>query len=349
MFRKLARIVVVKNVRHHPNADALDLCNYDGWQVVTRRGEFKENQFAVAFEIDSWVPHTLAPFLSKGKEPRVFEEVLGERLKTVKLRGEISQGLLLPISILEKYNIYSFQENDDLTDILGIKKWERPEDWIPAMAKGSFPGFIEKTDQTRIQNLPNILEQYKNELFEETIKLDGSSMTMYYLTNNSSYKSSELEYQFGVCSRNLELKEDETNSFWKIAHKFNVLNKMISNYPNRSLAIQGELIGPSIQNNYEKVLKNEFYVFDIFDIETQKYLNPEERYEIVKNLGLNHVPILNKALNISQKFNSIQEMLKNAEGEGMNKGVKREGKVYKHLNSDFSFKTISNSYLLKNS
>ena len=145
-----------------------------------------------------------------------------------------------------------------------------------------------------------------------------------------------------MCSRNLELKQNEDNAFWRIALDYDI-HKKIRAYGN-NIAVQGELIAPNIQSNYEKVNKPEFYVFDVFDIDRQEYMLPKERQEFCKLLDIPHVPIVDKSLAM---IDNVDKLLDMAEGDGMNKGVKREGLVFKHNNSEFSFKAISNSYLLK--
>ena len=94
-MRKLASIRKIADIRPIPDADAIEVAVVDGWKVVVKKGEYSVGDLAVYIEIDSWVPYELAPFLSKGQEPREYNGVTGERLRTVKLRGQVSQGLLL--------------------------------------------------------------------------------------------------------------------------------------------------------------------------------------------------------------------------------------------------------------
>lgn len=175
--RQLARVVKIDQVIKHPNADSLDLCKVGGWQVVAKLGEFKAGELAIYFEIDSWIPVELAPFLIKGSEPHEYNGVYGERLRTIKLRKELSQGLLLPLSILNNVpSSYGFAfgvpEGEDLTEVLGIQKWERPLSAnLRGMAKGNFPSFLRKTDKERIQNLK--FDRYQDLVCEVTEKLDG--------------------------------------------------------------------------------------------------------------------------------------------------------------------------------
>ncbi len=329
--RKLATIRRIAEVKSIEGAEFIEAVRVDGWWVVAKKGEFPVDSLAVYMEVDSFVPTEIAHFLTKaGHEPKEFEGVKGERLRTVKLRGHLSQGLLLPISILPTTTV--IEVGNDVTELLGVLKWERPiSPQLYGQAKGNFPSFLRKTDQERVQNIGRTLEGYINETFEVTIKLDGSSCTIF---SNGE--------EDGVCSRNLELKRDENNAFWKIALEYDI-HKKIRAY-GKNLAVQGELIAPNIQGNYEKVTKPEFYVFDVFDIDKQEYMLPKERQEFCKLLDIPHVPIIDKAFTMVVDVDKLLDM---AEGNGMNKGVKREGLVFKHNSSSFSFKAISNSYLLK--
>lgn len=334
--RKLASIQTIAEIKPIEGADRIVAYRINGWYVVDQKGKYQVDESVVMCEVDSFVPTEIAPFLTKPEHfPKEFLGIKGERLRTIKLKGQLSQGLLLPMSVLpniESVGIGFYIEGEDVTSALGILKWEKP---LPAClsgtAKGNFPSFIPKTDQERVQNLSKEIEAMQGELFEVTIKLDGSSCTIFVNGEDN-----------GVCSRNLELKQTEGNAFWQIAVEEDVHAKIRST--GRNLALQGELIGPSIQGNYENVVKNEFYVYDVFDIDKREYLLPAERWDIVAQMSLKHISILSGG---SRMVQNVQQLLDMAEGEGMNKDVKREGLVFKHLHSDFSFKAISNSYLLK--
>lgn len=177
--RKLASIKPITYIKPIEGADAIECAIVDGgWPVVVKKGEYKVGDVAIYLEIDSWVPHELAPFLSKGQEPREYNGVKGERLRTVKLRGQVSQGLLLPTTILDEKGLWPLAGDPvghDLTAQLGIQKWEPP---IPAQLqgtmKGNFPHFIPKTDQERCQNLRKEFDKYQS--FENIISIaDGFS------------------------------------------------------------------------------------------------------------------------------------------------------------------------------
>lgn len=339
-MRKLASIRKIDEIRPIKDADAIECAVIGGWSVVVKRGEYKVGDLAIYCEIDSWIPTELAPFLSKGKEPREFEGVKGERLKTIKLRGQLSQGLLLPMNQIVEFignPLRVFSEGEDLSEALGIKKWEPV---IPAQlagdAKGPFPSLIPKTDQERCQNL---VEEIKaahecNSLFEITEKLEGSSMTVY-----------RIHGEFGVCSRNLDLKETNGNAFWATARAEDIEAKMIVVDEHWDFAIQGELIGPGIQNNIYKLSKPEFHVYDVYDVRSGKYLDPVARRALIASMGLKHVPVITCGKDLG--VGSVNDLLEWAEGPSrLYEKQEREGIVFKQVNGGMSFKAISNKYLL---
>lgn len=333
-MRKMATIRQIDALNPIKGADAIECATIGGWKVVVKKGEFSVGDRAVYCEIDSWIPTELAPFLSKGKEPREFEGIRGERLRTVKLRGQLSQGLLLNLDFaIPQTN--SFVEGDDVSETLGIVKWERPMNaQLAGMAKGNFPSLIPKTDQERAQNLVGeiLAAAQAGTQFEITEKLEGSSMTVYLIDG-----------VFGVCSRNLDLKETADNTFWQIAREYNIEHKMrIAGLNN--FAIQGELIGPGIQGNIYKLNKPMFMVFDVYNINAGSYLTPYDRRSLIKVLDIPHAPVLlvDKDLGVG----SVDELLQWAESESMIGKTEREGIVFKEIHGRMSFKAISNKYLL---
>lgn len=354
-MRKLCTVRKVVGIKPIDGADLIEATQVDNWWCVTKKGEFTVGQEAIFFEIDSWVPHEIAPFLSKGQDPREFLGIKGERLKTIKLRKQISQGLLLPLSHFDVD--WATIDRENLDELFNIELYER-EDASTAggVPRGNFPYFIPKTEQPRIQNLSgSFLQSIQNETFEVTIKLDGSSVTMYQLPPNSKYikqvsKDGELNPEiqsgtFGVCSKNIDLRRTEGNAFWDIATKVEMESKLKEFAGGRALAIQGELIAPNIQKNYEKVAHPQFYVYAMWDIDLQTYLTPKDASALCKLMGINYVPILHADLDLSQ-FGSISDIIAYADGAGMNPNVKREGLVYKSNQTTTTFKSISDSYLL---
>ena len=307
-------------------ADLIEAYRVNGWWVVDKKDAHEVGDLVVYCEVDSWIPHTLAPFLTKpGHYPREYLGVEGERLRTVKLKGQLSQGLLLPL--VEDNS----EEGQDFSEILGITKWEDTRYMASIDARGNFPDFIPKTDQERVQNLDRTLKKYFGQSFEVTVKRDGSSLTAFVNGEES-----------GVCSRNVNLKETEDSAFWAAANSLSLIPKILST--GRNLALQGELMSQKIQGNYEKVQGIEWNCFDIYDIDTQEYLLPKERRELCKQLRIPHIKVVEEDFVLCHNVDQLLEM---AEGPGVNPGVKQEGLVFKQNNGQFSFKAISNSYLLK--
>ena len=340
-MRKLATVRVIDAIRPIPDADAIECAIVGGWTVVVKRGEFAPGDIAVYCEIDSWIPTELAPFLSKGQEPREYEGVKGERLRTIRLRGTTSQGLLLKIEDvwtewLPENIVKHVQEGDDVTESLNIKKYEPP---IPAslsgQVRGSFPSSIPKTDQERIQNLSDRLEDWKSRGYhwEVTEKLDGTSMTVFL----------ERDGRFGVCGRNWELSETDDNSLWKAARAGDLEAKLRK--LGKALAIQGELIGEGIQGNPYKLKGQRFYVYDVYDIADTRYWSAMDRQHLVAQLGINHVPLIGSG----ELDADVPKLWEWAEGKSnLCDTTEREGLVYKCIEDPkISFKCISNLFLLR--
>lgn len=336
--RKLASIKKIAEVKPIEGADKICAYRVDGWWVVDKVSAYSVGDLVTYCEVDSFIPHELAPFLSKGNEPKEFNGIKGERLRTVRLRGTLSQGLLFPRHVaLDR--VGEIHEGMDVTDLLGIQKWEAP---IPAnlagIAAGAFPAFVRKTDQERIQNLSEELAGWagRNLTWEVTEKLDGSSGTFYMR-----------DREFGVCSRNLQLRRSPGNTFWTVADKYDL--ERILREDGRNLAIQGEVVGEGIQGNRYRITGHDFFVFDIYDIDCGRYLVSDERQKFCERVGLNHVPVINAAQSLAGQ--DVASLLKLAEGPTAiptaKNGTEREGYVYKCRELEASFKTISNVFLIK--
>lgn len=356
-MRNLASVQKVVAVETHPNADSLDIISILGWKVVCKRDEFKVGDLCIYFEIDSVLPaHEKYEFLRKSCYVKKDWLPLGEgfRLKTIKLRGQVSQGLVMPLFFSQSedswcipfsWNCLPIKVNlgDDVTDLLGVVKWDPP---VPAelagQAKGNFPSFIRKTDQERVQNCYNDIPP-GSYVMEE--KLEGSSCTIYF---NQGV--------FGICSRNLDLQiseENKDNSFIKTALQEGWDGAL--KHFGKNIAIQAELVGPGIQGNIYKLPSTKLYVFDVFDIDKQEYLTPAERTEVLDKIdsgGLfkfNRVPVVgNFVVYDETMMSSIESILDAADGRSeLNMIQDREGLVFKSLSGRYSFKVISNKYLLR--
>ena len=284
-MRKLASIQKIKALEPIENADAIEIARVLGWQLIVKKGEFLPGDLAVYCEIDSLMPD---------KPEFEFLKPRGMRIRTIRLRGQISQGICFPLTILPPEFIV--EEDSDCTEALGITLYEPP---MPAclsgIAKGKFPSFIPKTDETRVQVLQKLLDKYKGEKCYVTEKLDGSSTT-YFIHKGI----------FGVCSRNLELIETEENSYWSVARQMDVENKLRS--LNKDLAIQGELIGEGIQDNKLKIRGQTIRFFNAFDIGRFEYLPFHQFADLMEQLQLPTVPIVSTDYELDNDVDAIIQM-----------------------------------------
>lgn len=359
--RKLASIRQISEIRPIEGADAIETAIVDGWAVVTAKTNgYRINDKVIYVEIDSWVPNEIAPFLTKeGKEPSEYNGVKGERLRTVKLRGQVSQGLLLPLDIIKPYltdewlpggyvvmtngeEIRLWETGTDLTGILGIQKWEAP---IPAnmsgKVAGAFPSdLIPKTDQERVQNLADEVFEYIGMTFDVTEKLEGTSFT--------AVRDRHPDGGVRVCSRNLELVETEDNLYWQVARKFGII-EFLENLEG-VWGIQGEIVGPGVQKNYYGLKEVDFFVYNIRNVYTGKVLNWEQSKNFLEGSGLKMVPLIGRVMIPSMEKGKLVDWLVNqADGQSiLNASKRREGLVWRSPETSKSFKTISNSYLIKN-
>ena len=350
-MRKLVTLQIIKDVQPIEGADFIEYVSFEDidWKCVALKGEFKKGDQAIYFEIDSFLP--IEPefeFLRKSSYKKMGTKE-GFRLKTIKLKGHISQGLALPLNKLEKFiKGKKLEEGVDLSSIFNVTKYEPPIEIKMGKKVRTFPSFIQRTDQERIQTFYKKIKKIAQELnikledieFEESLKLDGMSMTVY-----------ATEDKIGVCSRNQEI-EDKHSTLWKVAKKQKIIDTLISlREKGYSLAFQGELLGPKIQGNREGLTDYSFFLFDIFDIKKGRKLTVNEKEELLKkeNIDIQQCPVYRK-VKIFKEFDNVEDLLLHAEGKSLNNNV-REGLVYKScelINGEqLSFKVISNKFLLK--
>lgn len=347
-MRKLASVKRIDKIEPIEGADNIELVHIGGWKVVVAKNVgHQEGNLVVYCEIDSFLP--IEPefeFLRKSSYKKLVDGTEGFRLKTIRLRGQISQGLVIPledaVNIIKRNRgeVYyeMIVEGKDLTDLLDITKYEPP---IPAnlsgKVKGNFPGFISKTDEERCQNLTNEIKQWSidrdKHQFYVTEKLDGSSFTCYLKDG-----------EFGVCSRNLELQKDEDNTLWKTAISLK-LEEKLRTY-GKDIALQGELIGEGIQKNPYKIKGHTIRFFNVFDIKEYKKVDYNTFHEIMEKLELQTVPVT--VVPGFKLFDNTDDLLKFAEGKSvLNEQTEREGVVIRSKDNSISFKAISNTFLTK--
>jgi RNA ligase (TIGR02306 family) len=367
MTRKLVTIRTVSEVNPIEGADSIECLTVEGWKVVSQKGNFKPGDLCVYFEIDSALPDGNPLWQDLvDKSSRMFEGKKVHVLRTIKLRGVTSQGFCIPLrkfpeifaklgssitaSDEMKQDLINTQIGEikkqletiremDFSVILGVVKYEPP---IPAelagQVKGLFPSKIKKTDQERCQNLAAEIFADLDAKYEVSVKLDGTSMTVYH----------DPEGLGGVCSRNLEMKvneENKNNTMVKIGKP--IMEVLKQKHPH--IAVQGELMGPSIQGNREQLKAPTYFIFDMFNMNDGAYVDPETRANVMQDLnGLaKHVPILHASISLRELgITNIEQLLTFAEGKSLNHDV-REGVVFKREDGKFSFKAISNKFLLK--
>jgi RNA ligase (TIGR02306 family) len=359
MDRKLASIRKISSLEPIEGADRIEVAHLDGWQVVTQKGWAKPGDLVVYFEIDSFLPvRPQFEFLRKQYFKSTKNLGDGFRLKTIKLRKTLSQGLILSISDFEEFNNTDQDEGMDVTELLKVQKYEKPvPTQLAGRVRGNFPMFIRKTDQERAQNLLKEIRKAINAemIVEATVKLDGSSMTVY----NQTDKTTGIEYQ-GVCSRNWDLDAQEEegtrrDSFWKCAEKYKLTDfvKKLKQETGINYAIQGELMGPGVQENREKLDELNFFLFDIWNIDEQRYLLPKEKWDLLDkydpNVLIDTVPYITQCrlIEICNPACIIDDLQRFAERPSLNNDIKAEGVVFKAVNEPFSFKIISNEHLLE--
>jgi len=333
-MRNLATIQRIDELQPIEGADRIERARVKGWWVVVKRGEFEVGSPCLYFEIDSFLP--VLPeyeFLLRNSPPKTMtvDGVTREgiRLRTVKLRGQISQGLALRVP--DDVNVVV---GADVSDQLGVVKYE-PQ--LPAPmggeARGLFPSFIPKTDEERIQNIPDILSFHAPTGWYVTEKLDGTSVTMY-----------KKDGVFGVCSRNLELKEGDS-LYWRCAKQERLAEKLPDN-----VAIQGEIVGEGVQGNRLHQTGVQAYFFSMYSIFDGNYFGLGGLLGWCEGLGLRTVPVLDPFFSPPPK---VDEMLEYARGtSALNGDALREGVVVRtwdettYKGGRASFKAISNDYLL---
>ncbi len=334
---KVATIERITKLEKHPNADTLDVLTIGAWQVVAKQGQYKEGDLCVYIYPDSVVEDRPIYDFLKNKHFRI---------KQIKLRGIVSNGLCLPIAeAISNASINDIglvfiggicipsPEGFDVSGLVGAKHYEKE---VPACLAGvcrsTFPSFMKKTDEDNLRSNIKVLAELQGKEVYISGKLDGSSGT-YYVKDG----------QFGVCSRNMDLLEDENNTFWKIARKYDLETKMKKFGFN--IGIQGEVVGPGIQGNKLGLKEVEFGLFNVYDIDKQQHQGLET---LVGTSFALDVPLVHIVYRGICKF-TIDELIKMANELKYPNGSPAEGIVIRPvevtesavLRSRMSVKVIS--------
>lgn len=331
---KLASIEIIKDISVHPNADKLSIAKILGWQSIVKKDEFKNSDRVVFVVIDTILPNEpWSEFLVNKEKP---DKPI--RLTTVKLRGQYSQGLVLPLSVLPE-DKRDLPDGSDVGEVLGIKKYEKE---IPAQLSGEvlggFPTHIcSSTDEDNGLSNPDLVTEVLNHP-ELTItqKLDGSSCTVIIEEGKISQ----------VCSRRLSLKETDQNSFWRAARKINA-----NYFMEGRTVIQGELMGPGIQDNQLELKDVELYVFQILycSLLTENYLYHKyhNMSDMCRTIGVKPVPLVYR--NLSSKEVNLEWLQNTADSQILPNKKPAEGIVvrpssYVGIGRPLGFKIINRNY-----
>lgn len=325
---KLASIQTIIDTRPIVGADRIEAATVLGYQTVVKKGEFQPGDLCVWHEPDTVVPEAPAYEFLRNQ---------GFRLKVSKFRGQISQGLALPIHVLPpgEYTL-----GQDVTALVGIRKYEKPlAPNLVGVAKGAFPTWITKTDEPNLRSFPEALQEFTGLQCVITLKVDGTSGTFY-----------SRHGEFGVCTRNLELLEAPDSMFWRVASECRIREALAT--LNGDFAIQGEVHGPGIQGNHLQRKTVGITVFSLFDITSHRYLGHAELAEFCRATGLPMVPVLWEG-----EFHfTLEQLVAMANEQNYGPGVPAEGIVIRPIQETrsatlpsgrLSAKVISERYALK--
>lgn len=346
MQRKLASVVVVDAIVPIDNADAIVLARIAGWQCVVKKGEFKPGDRGVYLEIDAVPPDTEAfRWLWQPKKPTPEQTLpvprpASFRIRTMKLRGCLSQGLLVPEGKVG-VDVSANAVGDDVATALSVSKYEPPAPAGAGEFRAGFPGFVPKTDEMRVQAMPAVLDELRGKPWVATLKCDGTSATFVLVDD-----------ELHCCSRNQSVLDDGKSFYWHIA-RARSLEGILRRHPR--LAIQAEIVGPGIQKNPMGLAEKDLRVFSIFDVAAGAFYDDAALRAFCAREGLTAVPIVNSGEAFDESVASLLQM-----AEGFYEGTKneregivvrpRDGEVFSPtLNGRLSFKAISNRFLLAES
>ncbi|MDR1972170.1 MAG: RNA ligase (ATP) [Treponema sp.] len=331
-MRALVTIQRVKTITAIPGSDFLEAAGIMGWQCVVKKGEFKEGDLGVYFEVDSFLPiDPRYEFLRSSSYRENADNGRGFRIRTAKMRGQLSQGLLLPLPLFPE--LAGFAEGGDVTEKLGVKKWYIPE---TAAAGGTIigdrPNGIPASDEIRLQSALELLDELRDKPYYITTKMDGTSAIVYYIDG-----------KIGCCSRNKEIKDEPDALYWTPVYHYGLKEKLPG--LGKNIVLTGELCGPGIQKNRLRLSALAWYVFDVKDWDAGSYLPYDQALELCTGLGLPFVPLEERGGSFAY---TLEELLEKARGKYPS-GLDKEGIVVRHALSPkaVSFKVLNNDALLK--
>lgn len=373
--RKLAHIEKIEWIRPIDEADRIVTYGILGWEVVDQKGKYSVGDKVIYCEIDSVLPD---------KPEYEFLRDRKFRVRTIRLKKQVSQGLILPYLqhlCCGQSPTGKFEIGQDVTEMLGITKYLSPSEreeisqtekklaneknklkkfmmrysWVRKLfltrtKKQSFPYWVSKTDEERIQNIPHVLEQFKDKTVYITEKIDYQSVTF---TGKMIPRFGGLlgklfpikKYQFVVCSRNMTTNAKDS-LYWRIAKKYNI-EEILRKNP--TLTIQGEQGDTKIQGNKYGITDIRMWVFNIIDHEKKYHYNYMETKTFCDKNGLEMVHLIDfGALHTFGK--TVPEIVEFSKGKSTLKDIPREGIVVRCVENGqklLSFKAINPDFLLK--
>lgn len=287
-MRELATVQIVKEILPIPERDRIGLAIFEdiGWRIIVRKDQVSPGDKMVVIECDSIIPD---------KETYKFlDKKLPRTLKTMKLSGVISQGLAIPVKDYEVEIpwITGIPPKNNVTELLEITKYEPPDQGTRGgNTVRTFPTHIlPRTDETRVQSKPRLIQELRGKPYYITTKLDGASYTSFWLEEN-----------YHVCTHNNEIAWGE-NWWWKASYNQEIEEKL-KYHPD--MALQGEVNGPGIQNNRMKIDKYTVFGFQVWNIAKQRYLDYSDMLYFFGDTKLPMVPVVEAG----ESFNYTMEEL----------------------------------------
>ena len=291
---KSATIEKIAGVLSHPNADRMSLAKVKGWTVCIKKDEYKVDDLCIYVQTDSILEECPQYEFLRNKDFRI---------RPMKLRGVLSQGIIFPISMLKDFGVDTLIVDEQVvgTDVSKHIKASHYEKPIPTClagkVKGHLPSFLKKTDEENIENVVDIINELTGKPYYITIKVDGSSGSFYLK-----------DFVFGVCSRNLDLKEDEVNGFWKIARTYDIENKLKSHFPDKNICVQGEVYGPGIQGNRLSMPNISVALFNLWDIDSRTYLGYDLLVDFCNSAKIPMVKVIKSGTMFDMSMEDLQKL-----------------------------------------
>lgn len=317
-------IETLKNVRHHPNADRLDIASLENcdFSFVIGRDQFKSGDKVLYFPIDSLIPNEILKKL--GLEGKLAGKEKN-RVKSIRLRNEISQGIVASLDLI---STLSDRSPESITKFLGVTKYEPPAILEKCGNLLPLPVGLSAYDIEGCERYSSIIEQLLDQNVAVTEKLEGSNFSVTY---------SPMLNKFFVNQRNYTIEEivGKEHTWWKTVRSLNLLEKikdifvqLVLDSPKQEpVTLYGEMCGPSIQGNIYKLNQHTIFFFDIKY--GSRYLNFEKFVFFTNKYNIQTVPILWNN-NTLRKFLDGKSVKEASNGKSiLNNNTRREGIVIK--------------------